>query len=152
MLIPCLAGGEASKETRDLRMRTSVREKPDLPAFKILPGKTYFNSRPAVEVYTPGGELQKETGSQRDPIQIDTIVQMVSGSALVRLNSRDRRYRITSPSHGKTPTILVTGKGTDTIPYIYKGDVVTFSDNEYIQITSDVGSDTSWVHVLMLTK
>ena len=113
----------------------------------------YWDEKPSTESFSPGGiNADRNSRGRRNPIRVDTMVQLDDGIAEIKLNRRDRRFQITSPSSGEVPIIQVTGRGTNTTTFVYKADVVAFKDNEYIKITSDVNTDTSWVFVSMLIK
>ena len=121
--------------------------------FAVDPGIDHWQEEPKDEVFTPQGhQIQKNDRGQRNPFRVDTVIQMDDGIAKIKLNRKDIRFKITSPSSGSDPVILVTGKGTDTTSFTYRGAVVALKDNEYIQITSSDILDTSWVYVTMLMK
>lgn len=125
------------------------------PVYKADPGINQWTKdvdKSEIKTYTPGGfEIGKDK-NRRHPVEVDTIVQMDDGIARIRMNQRNIRHRLTSPSEGQDPIILITGKGTDTTAYTYRGEVVTVNENEYIQVTSSDTLDNSWVHVTMIIK
>lgn len=105
------------------------------------------------EVYTPGGQaIASENKGGRDPVRVDTMVQMDDGEATIDLNRYDMRYTKTAPSDGYTPKIFVTGYDTDTTMFTYRGSIVAHSDNRYIKIVSSDTLDTSWVSVMMIVR
>jgi hypothetical protein len=122
-------------------------------SFIVNPVIDHWQDEPKDEVFTPSGnQIQENDRGQQNPFRVDTVVQMDDGIAQIQLNRRDIRHKITAPSLGTDPIILITGKGTDTTSYTYRGSVVALKDNEYIQITSSDTLDASWVYVTMLMK
>ena len=121
--------------------------------FKMQPEKNSWGTEPKDEVYDPGGQsIQRNNQGRRDPFRVDTLVQMDDGIVHIRLNRRDMRYKITAPSQGQEPIILVTGKEADSVKYTYRGSVVALKDNKYVKITSSDTLDNTWVYVTMLMK
>jgi len=121
--------------------------------FDIYTKVVNFNETEEVVSYTPGGErITRSHSKRRVATRVDTTAQLDDGLATIKLNSRERTNRITSPSGGQIPVIQVTAKGVDTVLASYKADIVTVKEEQYIKITSSDNTDTSTVYITMIVR